>query len=132
VEPADPSELRQRLTPVQWHVTQEAGTERAFSGEYDKHFDPGLYECVCCGAPLFTSDAKYDSGCGWPAYWEPVSQDAVRRIPDRSHGMVRTEVRCGTCNAHLGHVFEDGPRDKTGERFCINSASLGFRRAGAD
>lgn len=124
----DKRELKERLSPLQWHVTQERGTEYAFSGEYDKHFDEGVYECVCCGAALFTSDTKYDSGCGWPAYWAPVDDASVRRIPDDSHGMHRVEVRCGACDAHLGHVFEDGPRDKTGERFCINSASLGFRR----
>lgn len=128
----DKTDLRERLTRLQWEVTQNGATEYAFSGEYDKHFEQGLYECVCCGAPLFTSDAKYDSGCGWPAYWEPVSEDAVQRLPDNSHGMVRTEIRCGSCDAHLGHVFDDGPKDKTGERFCINSASLGFRKAGSD
>lgn len=128
----DKEELRERLSRLQWEVTQNGATEYAFSGEYDKHFEEGLYECVCCGEPLFTSDTKYDSGCGWPAYWEPVKEGAVKRIPDRSHGMVRTEVRCGTCDAHLGHVFEDGPKDTTGERFCINSASLGFRKAGRD
>ncbi len=122
-------DLRERLTPLQWHVTQEAGTERAFTGEFDKHFEQGVYECICCGATLFTADAKYDSGCGWPAYWEPIEAGAVKRIEDRSHGMVRIEVRCGSCDAHLGHVFDDGPQDKTGERFCINSAALGFKRA---
>ncbi len=124
----DSEELKERLSPLQWAVTQEGATEYAFSGEYDKHFETGIYECICCGAALFTSDTKYDSGCGWPAYWEPVSDDAVKRLPDRSHGMVRVEVRCGSCDAHLGHVFEDGPRDTTGERFCINSASLGFKK----
>lgn len=124
----DPKELKERLTRQQWEVTQNGATEIAFSGEYDKHFEEGLYECICCGAALFTSDAKYDSGCGWPAYWAPVEDGSVKRLPDHSHGMVRTEVRCGTCDAHLGHVFEDGPQDKTGERYCINSASLGFRR----
>lgn len=125
----DKDALKERLTPLQWDVTQNGGTEYAFSGAYDKHFDAGLYECICCGAALFTSDAKYDSGCGWPAYWEPIGPESVRRLEDRSHGMVRVEVRCASCDAHLGHVFDDGPQDKTGERFCINSASLGFKKA---
>lgn len=124
----DKDELRDRLEPLQWEVTQHGATERAFTGEYDKHFDDGMYVCVCCEAQLFTSEAKYDSGCGWPAYWAPVKEGSVRRIEDNSHGMKRIEVRCGACDAHLGHVFDDGPRDTTGERFCINSASLGFKK----
>jgi peptide-methionine (R)-S-oxide reductase len=122
----DQDALRKRLTRQQWEVTQNHATEVAFTGEYDKHFDDGLYRCICCGRDLFRSDAKYDSGCGWPAYWDPVDATAVKEIQDTAFGMVRTEVRCGKCDAHLGHVFTDGPKDKTGLRFCINSAALEF------
>lgn len=115
--------LRDRLDAVQWHVTQEAGTEPAFSGIYWDNHDDGVYHCVVCRSPLFTSDTKFESGSGWPSFWEPVTPDAVVEIQDRSHGMVRTEIRCGTCGAHLGHVFPDGPRP-TGLRYCMNSAAL--------
>lgn len=119
------SELRERLTPMQYHVTQEAGTERPFSGDtWDNHAD-GQYRCVVCGAELFESGTKFESGSGWPSFTQPVSDDAVDTEVDRSYGMVRTEVMCKACGAHLGHVFPDGPRP-TGDRFCMNSASLQF------
>ncbi len=122
-------ELKRRLDREQWAVTQEGATERPFTGRFYEHKESGMYVCVCCGADLFRSDAKFDSGSGWPSYWDPASPDAVRTIEDRSHGMLRTEVRCGACDAHLGHVFDDGPRDKTGLRYCINSAALDFVNA---
>ena len=123
------TDLRARLTPLQFHVTQEAGTERAFSGEYWDAKDPGTYHCIVCDASLFSSETKYDSGSGWPSFWEALDPNAVEMHEDRSHGMVRTEVVCAKCGAHLGHRFPDGPRP-TGERFCMNSASLRLDPAG--
>lgn len=117
--------IRERLTPEQYRVTQQAGTEPAFTGAYWDTKDRGTYRCVVCHEPLFSSDTKYDSGSGWPSFWEALDPDAVTLHEDRSHGMVRVEVRCATCDAHLGHVFPDGPRP-TGQRFCMNSASLDF------
>jgi len=125
----DQTELRQRLTPEQYHVTQEAGTERAFTGCYWDTKTPGTYRCVVCDTELFTSDTKYDSGSGWPSFYEAIDEGRVERHVDRSLGMVRTEALCATCGAHLGHVFPDGPRP-TGERFCMNSASLRLDAAG--
>jgi len=116
-------ELRERLTPEQYEVTQKGGTERAFSGAYCNTKDPGTYRCIVCDAELFRSDTKYDSGSGWPSFTEPTADGAVRTITDSSHGMERTEVRCARCDAHLGHVFPDGP-GQSGERYCMNSASL--------
>lgn len=123
----DDADLCRRLTPLQYEVTQHAATERAFTGAYTDTEDPGLYRCIVCNAPLFTSGTKFHSGCGWPSYFAPIDESAIEENVDRSHGMTRIEVNCNNCGAHLGHVFEDGPRDKTGLRYCINSAALNFQ-----
>jgi peptide-methionine (R)-S-oxide reductase len=124
VEKTD-AQWRAQLDPIQYQVARLAGTERAFSGKYWDHWEAGRYNCVGCNTPLFESQTKFDAGCGWPSYYEPVNSEVVERIVDHSHGMVRVEVRCNRCGSHLGHVFPDGPQP-TGERFCINSASIAF------
>lgn len=124
------AEWRERLTPEQYHVLREHGTERAFTGRYERNKATGVYMCAGCGAPLFASAAKYDSGSGWPSYTAPVVGEAVEAFRDDSHGMSRVEVRCARCDGHLGHVFPDGPREAGGLRYCINSASLDFQPEG--
>ena len=125
--PKTDEEWRDRLTPEQFQVARKAGTERAFTGEYWDCHDDGVYECVCCGAPLFASDTKFESGTGWPSFFQALDPDAVEEHVDTTHGMVRTEARCSNCGAHLGHVFDDGP-NPTGQRYCMNSCSLTLDR----
>jgi peptide-methionine (R)-S-oxide reductase len=122
------SDWKDHLSQEQYHVLRESGTEPAFSGKYDLHFEDGAYHCAGCRTELFDSGSKYDSGCGWPAFYKTAAEGVVMEKPDHSSGRIRTEVVCGNCGGHLGHVFPDGPKDKTGLRYCINSASLSFDR----
>ncbi len=122
------AEWRQQLTPQQFAVTRQQATERPFTGEYVHNKADGTYNCVACGQPLFSSKTKFESGTGWPSFWDVAEQGNVELKEDRSHGMYRVEAVCSRCGSHLGHVFDDGPQDKTGQRYCINSASLAFQK----
>lgn len=119
------AEWKAKLSPTEYQVTRCSATEPPFTGKYWNHKGDGRYRCVCCGADLFESKAKFDSGTGWPSFWQAIERGRIREVPDASHGMERIEVRCATCDAHLGHLFDDGP-EPSGERYCINSASLAF------
>ncbi len=119
-------ELRKRLSPLAYTVTQEKGTERPYTSELLKVKDDGVFKCVCCGQVLYSSAAKFDSGCGWPSFVEAIDKSALVEHVDRAHGMVRTEITCSRCGAHLGHVFDDGPRDRTGMRHCVNGVAVEF------
>jgi peptide-methionine (R)-S-oxide reductase len=124
--PETEEQWKERLTPEEYNVLRKKGTERPYSGQYYDHHESGIYVCKGCGTELFKSDAKFDAHCGWPSFYEGIDKSKIKETTDRSHGMIRTEVTCSTCGGHLGHVFDDGPQDKTGLRYCINSVSLGF------
>lgn len=121
-------EYKQLLSPMQYAVTRCKATEPPFTGRYWDHFEKGVYNCICCGQPLFSSETKFDAGCGWPSYWQAMKPEAIREERDTTHGMVRTEILCSQCDAHLGHVFDDGP-NPTGLRYCVNSASVKFEQS---
>lgn len=127
--PTTEAEWRVKLTPEKYHVLREGGTERAFTGEYWDSKKPGVYRCAGCGAELFSSDTKFESGSGWPSFYQALDPETIEEVDDRSYGMVRTEIRCSNCGGHLGHVFDDGP-NPTGLRYCVNSASLDLEEAG--
>jgi peptide-methionine (R)-S-oxide reductase len=124
-------EWKKELRPEQFRITRLKGTEKAFTGEYWNHHEKGIYRCVCCGNALFSSNSKYDSGTGWPSFYAPLSGKNIREEKDRSHSMERVEILCSSCNAHLGHVFDDGP-EPTGRRYCLNSAALRFEKSGPE
>ena len=126
--PQSEKEWKKLLTPEQYKVLREGGTEAPFRGEYVHESASGIYECAACGNPLFSSDAKFDSGTGWPSFDNPMNKQNVELLPDNSHGVRRTEVRCKRCGAHLGHLFDDGPKETTGKRYCINSCALEFSK----
>ena len=119
-------EWKQLLTPEKYRILREKGTERPYENKYDHHFEPGTYACAACGQELFASDTKFNSGCGWPAFYAAKAGDGVELTPDYTHGMTRTEVTCARCDSHLGHIFDDAPQTPTGQRYCINSVSLEF------
>ena len=125
--PPTEEEWKKELTPEQYYILRKKGTERPFTGKYNNHKEEGTYACAACGNELFSSENKYDSGCGWPSYWTALAKDKIILQEDRSHGMIRTEVLCAKCGGHLGHVFDDGP-EPTGLRYCINSVSLNFKK----
>jgi len=120
-------DYKKELTPIEYRVTRQKATEPPFTGRYWDHFEKGVYHCVCCGTPLFASETKFDAGCGWPSYWQAIAPNVIREERDTTHGMIRTEILCDNCDAHLGHVFDDGPQP-TGLRYCVNSASVKFNK----